>query len=156
VAPDGIGSIEIGAACIEAQYGHSKFVSAVLSGWEHSPGNEDQRVTSIRGGNASNAFDHLGVHIVLSIFDPREEPAAVQIECIACLIRACDSVKRAEIDHPLTADFDCFGKRCSPWQRKWRLSMHCPSFPPTSHKRMMIDRDVYAMGFNHSFATDMV
>lgn len=129
LAAEQIDSVEGPALRIESENRNSGLISSVERLCEHPMANEDQPPTTVRCSNRHRALHEVDAEVATLVLNPTEVHRTVEVARLNRSSRGHDGVRSAEVNHPLTAQLDCFIVRSTPWVRLWRLSFHETSLP---------------------------
>ena len=127
-----VDSVESPAFRIEPEDGDSELFGPHPGSWKHTGSHKDQCLTAVRRRHRSRPLHTMDVKIAALVVDPRETSRTVDVAHLSCSSVGRDSVRSAEVDHPLAAQFDCFVVRSTPRLRLRRLPFHETSLPETS------------------------
>lgn len=127
-----VDSVQSPAFRIEPEDGDPEIVGPHPSSWDHTGTDEDQSPTAVGRRDRSGPLDAMNLEVASPVLHPRETSRTVEVAHFGGLSGSHDSVRSAQVDHPLAAQFDCFFVRSAPRLRLWRLPFHKTSLPETA------------------------
>lgn len=126
-----VDTIQSATLRVEPEDGDSELVGPHPRDGNYATTSEDQPSTTVSSDDGRCMLDQANLHVPCLVFHPPQVARTVEITRVNRCSRGHDCVYRAEVDHPVAAQFDCFIVRNSPTFRLRRLSFHKASLPET-------------------------
>lgn len=117
---------------IEAEDRDTEFVSSLPSVRQYTAADKYQSSTTVASRNGRRYADAISFKVASLVVDPAEIVRTIEVADLNSRPRSNNGIDRAEVDHPLAAQFDCFIVRNAQRLRFRRLPFHGTSLPETS------------------------